>query len=106
MRDVSAYCWAIPAKTKGAVVNVARSLIKEIRASEGVHLHDKVVHSVRSDNEVALRSSTWRQMLTEEEVKETHSAPYSPQMSGVIERFMRTIGENLRAGLRGVGHSV
>ena len=106
MCDVSALSWAIPVRTKGAVVFVVRDMIREIRASEGVHLQDKVAYSIRSDNEAVFRSSSWRQMLLEEGVKETHSAPYSPQMNGVVERYMQTLGSNLRANLRGVDFSV
>ena len=40
-------------------------------------------------------------MLQELGVQEAHSVPYSPQMNGVVERFMRTLGENLRANMRG-----
>ena len=68
-------------------------------------MDDKVVHVVRSDNEPVIRSLEWRTMLQNLKVRETHSVPYCPQMNGVVERYMRTMGDNLRANLRGVDHS-
>ena len=35
-------------------------------------------------------------------VSEVHSVPYTPEMNGCVERFMRTLGEALRANLNGV----
>ena len=41
-------------------------------------------------------------MLEDLNVADAHSAPYTPQMNGCVERFMRTLGEGLRANLSGV----
>ena len=104
--DVSAYVWMYPVKSKDAVVDVVSKLIKEVRATEGVVLNDKVIHTVRSDNEAVFRSNAWRQMLLAANVKEAHSACYSPSMNGVCERFMRTLADNLRANLRGTDQTL
>ena len=41
-------------------------------------------------------------MLEKLGVADVHSVPYTPQMNGCVERFMRTLGEALRANLNGV----
>ena len=41
-------------------------------------------------------------MLEKLEVAQVHSVPYTPEMNGCVERFMRTLGEALRANLNGV----
>ena len=63
---------------------------------------EKVVHAIRTDNDTVFRSREWGLMLEKLDVKEVHSVPYTPQMNGCVERFMRTLGEALRANLNGV----
>ena len=82
--DASSYVWAVPIKSKDAVVSVIRNPIKEVRASEGVDWTDKVVKNIRPGDEAVLRFTAWRDMLVEMGVSETHSAPYSPQQSEVV----------------------
>ena len=72
--DVSAYVWMYPVRSKDAVVDVVSKLIIEVRATEGVVLNDKVIHTIRSDNEAVFRSNAWRQMLLAANVKEANSA--------------------------------
>ena len=55
--DVSAYVWVFPQTLKTEHLENARSLIKNIRANEGRYLNEKVVKSIRSDNEAVLRGS-------------------------------------------------
>ena len=100
--DISSFVWIYPIKTKDAVVDTVRKLICDLRASDGVNLADKVVKVVRCDNEPVLRSESYRSMLSGLAVHEAHSTPYAPSQNGVVERFMRTLGENLRANMRGV----
>ena len=104
--DVSSYVWVIPIKSKDEVVNRVRDLIVKLRSTDSKNLNDKVVLSVRPDNEIVLRSSAWKAMLQSLSVKETHSVPYAPQQNGVVERYMRTLGENLSANMIGVDFKV
>ena len=104
--DVSSHVWVIPIKTKDEVVERVKELILKLRTTDSKNLYDKVVLSVRSDNEIVLRSRAWKNMLQGLSVNETHSVPYSPQQNGVVERYMRTLGENLSANMIGVDFSV
>ena len=100
--DITSFVWIYPIKTKDMVTPVIKNLIEKVRVTDGWGLNDKVIKVVRSDNEPVLRSAQYKQMLKELSVVESHSVPYSPQMNGVVERFMRTMGENLRSNMRGV----
>ena len=100
--DITSFVWIYPIRAKSQVTEIIRELIEKVRVSDGWDLQDKVIRVVRSDNEPVLRSADYKQMLKKLGVLDTHSVPYSPQMNGVVERFMRTMGENLRANMRGV----
>lgn len=65
-------------------------------------LIEKVVERIRSDNDSVFRSHEWGSLLRKLGIAESHSVPYCPPQNGVVERFMRTLGTNLRANLNGV----
>lgn len=44
----------------------------------------------------------WIDMQRKTDAKKMHSVPYKPQMNGVVERFMRILGDIIRATLVGV----
>ena len=100
--DISKFVWVLPIKSKDSVIEILRDLITGLRSSDGITKCDKVVRSIRCDNEPVLRSIEFGKMLSSLGVQETHSVPYAPSQNGVVERFMRTLSENLRANMRGV----
>ena len=95
--DAVSHVWVFPIRHKNECVEICKKLVEQIRAKDGKDLHEKVVHIIRSDNEPVLRSSELNDALDKLGVVLGHSVPYSPQMNGVIERFMRTFGNGLRA---------
>jgi hypothetical protein len=58
----------------------------------------------RSDNAPEFKGlkSNWRRVLREHKITPMFSAPYHPQMNGMVERFNRTIITAIRAMLVGV----
>ena len=104
--DVSAYVWVFPQTHKTEHVENARALIRSIRANEGRLIGEKVVKSIRSDNEAVFAGHLWKEMLLDQEVRGWCPVPYTPQQNGVIERFMRTLASNVRASLVGVDHKL
>ena len=79
--DISKFVWVLPIKAKDSVVEIVRNLITGLRSSDGVTQCDKVVRSIRCDNEPVLRSEEFSKMLTSLGVQETHSVPYAPSQS-------------------------
>ena len=59
---------------------------------------------VRSDNEATFKGqeSQWFKLCTDKNIRPEFPPPYSPQLNGLVERFMRTLSENLRALMHGV----
>ena len=100
--DAISYVWMIPLKQRSECVEEVRKLISSVRATDSKTVGEKVVHVVRTDNDTVFRSREWGLMLEKLCVSEVHSVPYTPQMNGCVERFMRTLGEALRANLNGV----
>ena len=92
----------MPLKQRSDCVSAVRKLVRQVRATDAQSLSEKVVWSVRTDNDTVFRSKDWACMLEDLNVADAHSAPYTPQMNGCVERFMRTLGEGLRANLSGV----
>ena len=95
--DAISFVWAEPVRHRSECVEIVKKLIEKVRAEDGKDLHEKVVHIIRSDNDPVFRSTSWNDTLRALGVTVTHSVPYCPQQNGVVERFMKTIGLNLRA---------
>ena len=55
--DVSAYVWVFPQTQKTEHVENTSKLVDHIRAQEGRYLGEKVVKSIRSDNEAVFSQS-------------------------------------------------
>ena len=74
-------------------------LVQGIRDRDAETIGEKIVRTVRTDNEPILRSRAWGQAMRDLEIQESHSVPFCPQMNGTAERFMRTLGGSMRAVL-------
>jgi len=96
-----AFVKVFPLIHKDEAPEVVAHWIDRIRAEEGVSLEDLVFHRFRTDNAPEFRGefSKWVTMLIRNHIKPDYSIPYTPSMNGVVERFMRTLGENLKAML-------
>ena len=95
-----------PIRHKDEVVDNIRTLARKLNARYGTRMGEKVVRSVRSDNEPVLRGEGWTSMLLEIEALEAHSVPRHPQMNSVVERWFRSMAAHLRAMLQNVDQSL
>ena len=100
--DAISHVWVMPLRHRSECVEEIKKLIDGVRAVDSETVGEKVVHWVRTDNDTVFRSKEWSSMLEKLCVGSIHSVPYTPQMNGCVERFMRTLGEALRANLNGV----
>jgi hypothetical protein len=100
--DAVAFAIVEPVRSKSECVVVAKRIIMSIRAKDTKQLGEKIVCCVRSDNAAEHRSQRWDETLRELGVEPMHSTPYGPPQNGVVERYMRTMGNLLRCNLLGV----
>ena len=98
--DKIAYTFVQPLGSKADVYDAISDIIEKIRRRDARTLGEKIVRTIRSDNEPVLRSNKWEQMATKLGVEPQHTVPWSPQQNGVAERFMRTLAGALRAVLQ------
>ena len=97
--DKTAFTFVAPLGSKVDAVDEIVKIVEGIRNRDSSVCGEKIVRTVRSDNEKLLRSSGWNGAMDRLEIAASHSAPYSPQMNGVAERFIRTLTGSLRSVL-------
>lgn len=97
--DAIPFVWVFGVRRRSECVSIMKNLIGSVRALDGKTLTDKIIYAVRSDNDSVFRSAEWDRELRKLGVEPMHSVPYNPTQNGVVERFMRTLGQNLRACL-------
>ena len=104
--DAVSKVWVFPIRCKSSCVENLEKLVRGLRATYGKRLGEKVVHSIRSDNEPVLRSGKMDAAILGLQLEERHSVPFTPQQNGVCERWMATLGGGLRAALQSVDVSL
>ena len=100
--DTTGYVWITPQVTKDAAYSSIKATLDEIQLRDAAYDGQKIVHRVRTDNEPTLRGQTWIDAVTSKGAAPMYSSPYLPQQNGVVERYMDTLGQGLRAILCGV----
>lgn len=96
------YPFVMPGKLKTDAYSLLPNLVNRLRATDSKTLNDKVVHNIRSDNEQLLKGKYWDEILLDLKLKALNSVPYTPQMNGVVERWMGTQTQQMKACLVGV----
>ncbi|CAD7943975.1 unnamed protein product [Amoebophrya sp. A120] len=102
--DAVAHVWVFPVRHRNECVELAQKLVTQVRATDGEFIGEKVIRIIRSDNDTVYRSEENSSQLQQLEVDKDHSIPYCPQLNAVAERFMQSLGTNLRAVLCGADH--
>ena len=89
----------VPLSSRDEVAIVIEKYVNKLR---DVHRLD--VRRIRCDNAPELRGagSDFVVITAKLGVEVIYSIPYTPSMNGIVERFMRTLGENLLAMMSGV----
>ena len=106
--DKCGYVHGKPIRNKSQAPEVLQDFITELRGKCGVNVgstkNDKgeiIFIGIRSDNEPVLRSEKWELVCSKNNLFESHSIPYEPEMNGKIERCVPTAvlaGKNLLCG--------
>jgi hypothetical protein len=101
--DHSGYAYAACIKNKSDAPEVAEHFVKEIRRKCGVHFgkvatpdNKIIIAGIRSDNEPALKSTDWSNVLDRLCIQQEHSVPYEPQGNGTCERLVQSVKDSLR----------
>jgi len=96
----------IPIRYKSEVIDKVKETVLLYRQTYGVDLRDKVVFTIRADNEPVLNSKEYNSLLGDLQLAEQHPTPYQPQMNGVVERFMDSLQTGIKTMLVGVDKRV
>ena len=73
--DAIAHVWVVPMRHRSECVAAVDKLIREVRAVDAVTLEEKVVCSVRTDNDAVFRPKAWKDMLQALRVAPVHAVP-------------------------------
>lgn len=93
--------WCVAIRHKQENVGRMHEIISDVRAIWGRHIGDKVIQSVRTDNEPAFAGTPFDGFLKSQSITPLRSAPYTPQLNGTVERAVRDMATSLRAMLLG-----
>ena len=101
--DKCGYVHGKPIRNKSQAPEVLQEFITELRGKCGVNVgstkNDKgeiIFIGIRSDNEPVLRSEKWELVCSKNNLFESHSIPYEPEMNGKIERCVQTTKSAMR----------
>ena len=97
--DATAFVFVDPVCSKTDIYDAIPRIIEGIRTRDARFLDEKIVRAIRTDNEKVVRERPFQDALKKVQVEGIHSAPYSPQMNGVVERFMQTLSGSIRSNL-------
>ncbi len=91
-----------PITLKTEVSSVLDQVFKELTQKYQVSKDEKAIWFLRRDNEPALGDKHMTNVLRAASITDIPTVPYSPEMDGTVERYMRTVLDSLRAALIGV----
>jgi transposase InsO family protein len=79
--DYSRYTWVFLLKSKD---ETHVELIKWAKQAQRTHGQD--IKAIRTDNGTKFKNYTMQEFVENEGIKHQFSAPYTPQMNGIVER--------------------